>query len=105
MARTSGCPKPEFQSFIPDLPTTAIPESPLATKAFILIETQVGKVRDVVTELRTIDDVQVVDGITGPYDVIALIESENMGAVADLVTGRIQGIPGVTRTITCVTAG
>ena len=77
----------------------------MATRAFILIETQVGKVRDVITELRTYDDVQTADAITGPYDIIALIESEDMGAVADLVTGKVQGIRGVLRTITCVTAG
>jgi DNA-binding Lrp family transcriptional regulator len=77
----------------------------VATSAFILIEATVGKVRDVVTQLRTIEDVRFADAITGPYDVIALIESEHMGAVADLVTGRVQAIPGVVRTITCVTAG
>ena len=77
----------------------------MATRAFILIETQVGKGRDVVTELRTYADVETVDAITGPYDVIALIESADMGAMADLVTGKVQGIRGVMRTITCVTAG
>lgn len=77
----------------------------MATRAFILIETQVGRVRDVITELRTYDDVKTADAITGPYDIIALIESEDMGAVADLVTGKVQGIRGVLRTITCVTAG
>ena len=77
----------------------------MATKAFILIETQVGRVRDVVAELQGVEDVLTVDAITGPFDVIALIESEDMSAVADLVTGRVQGIRGVTRTITCVAAG
>ena len=77
----------------------------MATRAFILIETQVGRVRDVVTELRTYPSIETVDAITGPYDVIALIEAEDMGAVADLVTGKVQGIRGVMRTITCVTAG
>jgi len=77
----------------------------LSTRVFILIETQVGKVRDVVTELRTYAGIKTVDAITGPYDVIAQIEAEDMGAVADLVTGKVQGIRGVMRTITCVTAG
>ena len=77
----------------------------MATRVFILIETQVGKVRDVVTELRTYAGIKTVDAITGPYDVIAQIEAEDMGAVADLVTGKVQGIRGVMRTITCVTAG
>jgi hypothetical protein len=43
--------------------------------------------------------------ITGTFDVIALIEAPDMGAMADLVTGRVQGIRGVLRTITCVAAG
>ena len=77
----------------------------MAARAFILIETQVGKVRDVVIELRAYADVESVDAITGPYDVIAMIQSADMGAMADLVTGKVQGIRGVMRTITCVTAG
>ena len=77
----------------------------MSTRVFILIETQVGKVRDVVTELRTYAGIKTVDAITGPYDVIAQIEAEDKGAVADLVTGKVQGIRGVMRTITCVTAG
>ena len=77
----------------------------MATKAYILIEIQVGRVRNVIAELRTFDGIESADAITGAYDVIALIESENMAAVADLVTGKVQGIRGVLRTITCVTAG
>ncbi len=45
------------------------------------------------------------DVITGTYDVISLIDAADMSAVADLVTGRVQAIHGVMRTITCVTAG
>ena len=77
----------------------------MATSAFILIEAHVGRVTEVVTQLRMIEDVKYANVITGPFDVIARIESENMGAIADLVTGRVQDIRGVMRTITCVTAG
>jgi DNA-binding Lrp family transcriptional regulator len=45
------------------------------------------------------------DVVTGSFDVIALIEVESMGAMAELVTGQMQGIRGVLRTITCVAAG
>ena len=45
------------------------------------------------------------DVVTGSYDVIALIETADMTAMADIVTGQVQGIRGVMRTITCVTAG
>ena len=75
------------------------------TRAYILIETQVGKSRQIAEALRTFDRVQFADVITGSFDVIALIEAPDMAAVADLVTGQVQGLKGVLRTITCVTAG
>ena len=76
----------------------------MTTRAYILIETQVGKSRDVVTALRSLSDVSSADIITGDFDIIALVEAEDMVSLADLVTGRVQSIPGVTRTITCVAA-
>lgn len=77
----------------------------MTTRAFILIETQVGSVKKVVEELRSLEGVTYCDIITGPFDVIALIEAADMGAVADLVTGMVQRVHGVVRTITCVAAG
>jgi DNA-binding Lrp family transcriptional regulator len=77
----------------------------LGTSAYILIEVQVGRTTDVLRSLRRLDGVVSADVVTGPYDVIALISAPNMAAVADLVTGLVQGVPGVLKTITCVTAG
>ena len=74
----------------------------MTTRAFILIETQVGKTRDVVAALRSLSGVPSADIITGDFDIIALVESKDMVSMADLVTGQVQSIPGVTRTITCV---
>jgi DNA-binding Lrp family transcriptional regulator len=76
----------------------------LTTRAYILIETQVGKSRDVVTALRSLSGVPSADIITGDFDIIVLVEAADMVALADLVTGRVQSIPGVIRTITCVAA-
>ena len=75
------------------------------TKAFILIETQVGRSNRVAHELRTIPGVVSADAVTGTIDVIALIQASTMAAMAELVTARIQGVRGVIRTITCVAAG
>lgn len=77
----------------------------MATRAYILIETQVGKSQDVLASLRAFDGVTSADIITGEFDIIALIDAQDMATMADLVTGRVQGIPGVMRTITCVAAG
>jgi DNA-binding Lrp family transcriptional regulator len=77
----------------------------MGTRAYILIETQVGMSKSLAASLRSFDKVVNVDVITGPFDVIALIEAPDMAAVADLVTGQVQRLKGVLRTITCVAAG
>ena len=77
----------------------------MAAKAYILIETQVGRSREVVVALRGLEGVTSAEIVTGTVDVIALVEAEDMATVADLVTGRVQAVAGVMRTITCVAAG
>ena len=74
----------------------------MTARAYILIETQVGKSRDVADSLRSLSGVLSVDTITGVYDIIALVEAADMIGVANVVTSQIQLIPGVSRTITCV---
>ena len=77
----------------------------MPTKAFILIEAKVGGVQQVVEYLRALNGVTSADVITGNYDIIVLVKAPDMGAMAELVTGQIQGGTGVLRTITCVAAG
>ena len=77
----------------------------MVAKAYILIETQVGRSREVMTALRPMHGVTSAEIVTGTYDVIALVEAQDMVTMADLVTGRVQGVQGVMRTITCVCAG
>ena len=77
----------------------------VATRAFILIETQVGRTRHVAEMLRTFEGVKSADVITGQFDVIALVDVQDLREMADLITTRVQGIRGVLRTITCVAAG
>jgi DNA-binding Lrp family transcriptional regulator len=74
----------------------------MTARAYILIETQVGKSRDVDNALRALPGVPSADIITGAYDIIALVEALDMVAMATVVTSQIQVIPGVSRTITCV---
>lgn len=77
----------------------------MPTRAFILVETQVGKAPQVVHELRSMAGISSADVVTGSFDVIILVEAPDMSAMAELVTGRVQSIRGVMRTITCVAAG
>lgn len=74
----------------------------MAAKAFVLIETVVGKNRDVTQSLKQIKGVSSVDAVTGPYDIIAVIEGDSLNDIGELVTGKIHPIPGITRTVTCL---
>ena len=77
----------------------------MSTKAYILIETAVGKSRDVTQTLRSLRGVQTVDGVTGPYDIIAVVMAPDLNAVGDLVTSEIHTINGIVRTVTCLSVG
>ena len=74
----------------------------MAAKAFVLIETAVGRNKEVVTALKQIEGVKSVDTVTGPYDVIATIEEETLNDIGDLVTTKIHPIAGISRTVTCL---
>ncbi len=77
----------------------------MTTKAYILIETAIGKSRDVSSVLRALPGVSTVDAVTGPYDIIAVVEAPDLNAVGDLVTSRIHTIGGIGRTVTCLSVG
>jgi len=74
----------------------------MTARAFVLIETVVGKTREVVDGLRQIEGIKSVDPVTGPYDVIAIVEAETLNEIGDLVTGKIHPVSGVSRTVTCL---
>ena len=76
----------------------------MATKAYILIETAVGKTREVCKSLRDVDGMISVDVVTGPYDVIALLEAKDITSIGDLVTAKVH-LSGVVRTVTCISVG
>ena len=77
----------------------------MATKAYILIETAVGKSRGVTEQLIRMTGVDTVDPVTGPYDIIAVVSAPDLNAVGDLVTSQIHTVDGILRTVTCLTVG
>jgi DNA-binding Lrp family transcriptional regulator len=70
-------------------------------QAYILVQTEVGKAAAVATAIAEIDGVTQADDVTGPYDVIVRAEAENVDDLGRLVVAQIQGVPGITRTLTC----
>ena len=77
----------------------------MSTKAYILVETAVGKTRAVADAVKDIPGVETVDAVTGPYDLIITVKADDLNAVGDLVTSRIHIIGGIVRTITCLAVG
>ena len=77
----------------------------MSTKAYILIETSVGKSRDVADALRSLNGIESVDAVTGPYDIIAVVAAPDLNSIGDLVTSQIHIINGIVRTVTCLSVG
>lgn len=69
--------------------------------AYILVQTEVGKAGQVTELIRGIEGVAMVDGVTGPYDVIARAEAADLDGLAKTIVMPMQEIEGITRTLTC----
>jgi DNA-binding Lrp family transcriptional regulator len=69
--------------------------------AYILIQTEVGKAAAVASEIGKIPGVASAEDVTGPYDVIVRAEADTVDELGQLVVARIQGVDGITRTLTC----
>ena len=76
----------------------------MTAKAFVLIETEVGKTKEVVAALQNqkAKEIKSVDLVTGPYDIIAVVEHDDFNAIGSLVTENVHPIPGIKRTVTCL---
>jgi len=74
----------------------------MAAKAFVLIDAAVGRTKEVAIVLKQLEGVKSVDPVTGPYDIITIIEAEDLTVIGDLVNSKIYPIPGVSRIVTCL---
>jgi DNA-binding Lrp family transcriptional regulator len=71
-------------------------------QAYVLIETVGGKSKEVVDALRRVSGIAAADVVTGPYDVIAVAQGADANAVGRLVLNEIRGLPGISKTMTCL---
>ena len=68
-------------------------------KAFVCIQCQSGKDRDVLQKLNKIPNVESC-GTLGVYDIVATVESNSMDSMMKIITDQIRKINGITSTIT-----
>ncbi|MDT7943001.1 MAG: Lrp/AsnC ligand binding domain-containing protein [Dehalococcoidia bacterium] len=78
----------------------------MAMRAYVLIEAAVGKARSVAEGVQKLNLAEArvisVDAVTGPFDVIALLEADDLDRLGRAVTEGIQQVDGVQRTTTCL---
>ena len=79
----------------------ALASAAMSVRAYILIQTEVGRSGQVAAEVAAIDGVRSADDVTGPYDVIAVAEAARVDELGKMVVSRVQLIDGITRTLTC----
>jgi DNA-binding Lrp family transcriptional regulator len=72
-------------------------------KAYVLIKIRTGEVREVVRQLRRVAGVLEANMTFGPFDAVAIVESENVNQLGQIIASSVQPIPGVLETLTCLT--
>ena len=74
----------------------------MSAKVFALITAKPGKDREVVAALKGLEGVTTADAVTGPYDVIAVVEGERFDEICKLVTREIQPVPDISGIVICL---
>ena len=73
------------------------------TSAYILIEALPGKAIELTNAIKGLSGVKTVHLVTGPYDVIAFVETPDLKSLGDFIVKKIQATGCVARTLTCIT--
>lgn len=71
-------------------------------KAYVLVSIRTGDVKEVVKNLRRVKGVLEANMTFGPYDAVAVIETDDINGVGTILANEIQPIPGVLETLTCL---
>ncbi len=70
---------------------------------FLLVETEMGRLDDVVRRVRALPGVAEVQAVTGPFDLIVKVEAPQINQALDVVVHKIRKVPGIKSTETLVT--
>ncbi len=72
-------------------------------KAFILITTDARSSADVARQVLALPGVTEAYEVMGPYDIVAIVEVDELARITEVVSHGIRQIAGVATTVTCVT--
>lgn len=72
------------------------------TEAYVLIEAIPEKAIELLKLISKIEGVKQAHLVTGPYDVIAFAQADDLKSLGDILIKQIQASGFVLRTLTCV---
>ncbi len=70
--------------------------------AFILMKVKPSSAEKVLKEAKKITEIKEVHLVTGIYDIIAVIQVDDLKKLGEIVAEKIHCIDGVSSTITCI---
>ena len=76
--------------------------SVLSSKAFVLINADLGAEQDMVNQIRTIPNVIEVHVVFGVYDIVAIVEADTLEKVKETVTHRLRTLEKIRSTLTMI---
>jgi len=71
----------------------------LASKAIVLINTDLGAEKEVIGQLRRIEGVTEVYLVYGGYDIVVVLEAENLVKIKEIITYNIRRMDKVRTTL------
>jgi DNA-binding Lrp family transcriptional regulator len=78
----------------------------MADKAYVLIETVMGRSREVTLELQKCEWVESIERVAGPYDIVAIARGQMTGEAEQAIRDELSAVAGVIRVVVCpISAG
>ncbi|OAI41402.1 hypothetical protein AYO38_03730 [bacterium SCGC AG-212-C10] len=78
----------------------------MAVTAWVLVQTEIGHARAVADAIAAADYDRVrvlcADTVTGPHDIIARFEGDDLDAISSAVENVVSNVGGVQNTVTCL---
>jgi DNA-binding Lrp family transcriptional regulator len=78
-------------------------EVSMAVSAYVLIRVEADKTKSAFEGLTKLKEVKSAHTVTGPFDIILLVEGKNLHELGEVILSKVRGTDGVSRTMTCVT--
>ncbi|MBI4300326.1 MAG: Lrp/AsnC ligand binding domain-containing protein [Chloroflexi bacterium] len=74
----------------------------MSVKAYVLVVTDTAKTQGVVRQMRAVPGIAEAYRIMGPYDIVAVLDVEDLSDIQVVLRENIRRIDGVESTLTCV---